>query len=309
MSLSQNDYQKHRIEAWNTRAAPTYRHLTVRKIAPSLGAEVSGIDLRHELMPEQVAEVWAAIADNLVLVFRDQRLDGESHKRFARHFGTLHRHKLAADRTQTERSSDPEILAWKTGSQSRFTAGEAWHSDVSCDKEPIWGSFLRVTRNPEIGGGDTAFANMYLAYETLSDPIKAFLQTLTAVHDGAHAWTRGYGAQPQPGQQFPATEHPLIARHPHTGRPFLYVNSGFTSHIPQLARAESDALLQLLFRHIEQNLLFQVRVSWRDDTLVFWDNWATQHHAVWDYYPFERWGERVSASIGLSPQAATGETA
>lgn len=304
MSLSQNENQKHAIEAWNRRARPEYRHIRVSPLSPALGAEVSGLDLGGELSPEQVAEVKAAIADNLVLIFRDQKIDGEAHKRFARHFGTLHQHKLARDNSQTERSRDPEILAWKTGGQSRFTAGEAWHSDVSCDAEPIWGSFLRVTRNPETGGGDTAFANMYLAYDTLSDALKGFLRTLTAVHDGAHAWTRGYGAQPTPGQTFPRSEHPLVARHPHTGRPFLFVNAGFTSHIPQLSATESDALLQYLFRHIEQSLFFQVRVRWSDDALLFWDNWATQHHAVWDYFPFERWGERVSSVIGLSPQAA-----
>lgn len=303
MSLSQDQNHKRAIEQWNTRQRPQYRHIVVTSQTPSLGAEVSGIDLREDLSPEQVAELKTAIADNLVLVFRDQKLNGEQHKRFAAHFGTLHRHKLADDSSQTERSGDPEILAWKTGSQSRFTAGEAWHADVSCDASPIWGSFLRVTKTPEIGGGDTAFANMNLAYETLSDSLKNYLQGLTAIHDGAHAWTRGYGAQPKPGQQFPVTEHPVVARHPLTGRPFLFVNAGFTARIAQLSATESEALLQFLFRHIEQSLIIQTRIHWAQDSLVFWDNWATQHHAVWDYYPYERWGERVSATLGLSPQS------
>ncbi len=304
MSLGQNEDEKHGIERWNTRPRPQYQHIRVTPLSPALGAEVDGLDLGRALDAAQIAELRTAIADNLVLVFRDQAIDSAAHKQFARCFGPLHRHKLASDQSQTERSQDPEVLAWKTGPQSRFTAGEAWHSDVSCDAQPIWGSFLRVTRNPAQGGGDTAFANMHLAYETLSEPLKGFLRTLTAVHDGAHAWTRGYGAQPQPGQSFPKTEHPLVARHPHTGRPFLYVNSGFTARIPQLSTGESDALLQYLFRHIEQSLFLQVRVHWRDNTLVFWDNWATQHHAVWDYFPGERWGERVSSVIEQSPQPA-----
>ncbi len=89
-----------------------------------------------------------------------------------------------------------------------------------------------------------------------------------------------------------------------SGRKFLFVNAAFTSHIVQLTRAESEALLQFLYRHVEKHLAFQTRVRWTPNTLIFWDNWATQHHAVWDYYPFERWGQRVSAFIGHGPQKA-----
>lgn len=302
MSFYQDYNDKLAFEQWNSRPRPFYRHIEVTPISPALGAEVSGIDLRQDVTPEQLAEIRAAIADNLVLVFRNQEIDGEQHKRFARHFGTLHRHLLGADKAWNAAERDPEVLAWRTGKSSRFTAGDAWHNDVSCDAEPIWGSFLRVTRLPEIGGGDTAFANLHLAYESLSDPIKALLDGLTAVHDGQEGWSNGYGSKPEAGQEFPATEHPVVARHPVTGRKLLFVNAAFTSHIVQLTRAESDALLQLLFRHVEKHLSFQTRIHWQPNTLLFWDNWATQHHAVWDYYPFERWGERVSAFIGHGPQ-------
>lgn len=302
MSFYRDYNDKLAFEQWNTRQRPEYRHIKVTPISPALGAEVSGIDLRQDVTTEQLAEIRAAIADNLVLVFRDQDIDAGQHKRFVRHFGTLHRHVLGADKAWNGKQHDPEVLAWRTGKDSRYTAGDAWHNDVSCDAEPIWGSFLRVTRLPEIGGGDTAFANLYLAYESLSDPIKQLLDGLTAVHDGAEGWSKGYGAEPAPGESFPATEHPVVARHPLTGRKFLFVNAGFTSHIVQLTRAESDALLQLLFRHIEKHLSFQTRIHWQPNTLLFWDNWVTQHHAIWDYYPYERWGERVSAFIGHGPQ-------
>jgi len=302
MSFYQDYNDKLAFEQWNSRPRPFYRHIEVTPLSPALGAEVSGIDLRQEITPEQLAEVRQAIADNLVLVFRDQDITPEDHKRFARHFGTLHRHLLGADKAWNAAERDPEVLAWRTGKSSRFTAGDAWHNDVSCDAEPIWGSFLRVTRLPEIGGGDTAFANLHLAYESLSDPIKALLDGLTAIHDGQEGWSNGYGSKPEAGQAFPATEHPVVARHPVTGRKFLFVNAAFTSHIVQLTRAESDALLQLLFRHVEKHLSFQTRIHWQPNTLLFWDNWATQHHAVWDYYPYERWGERVSAFIGHGPQ-------
>jgi len=302
MSFYQDYNDKLAIEQWNTRERPAYRTIKVTPISPALGAEIAGIDLRQETTPEQLAEIKQASADNLVLVFRNQEIGAEDHKRFARQFGSLHRHVLASNNTLSARSKDPEILAWKTGRSSRYTAGDAWHSDVSCDPEPIWGSFLRVTRLPESGGGNTAFANLYLAYESLSDPIKQLLDGLTAIHDGTQAWQQGYGAEPEAGETFPASEHPVVSRHPLSGRKFLFVNAAFTSHIVQLTRAESDALLQLLFRHIEKHLSFQTQIQWTPNTLVFWDNWATQHHAIWDYYPFERWGERVSAFIGHGPQ-------
>lgn len=302
MSFYRDFHDKTAIADWNTRQRPSYDTITVTPLSPALGAEVSGIDLSQDLSEAQLADIRTAIADNLVLVFRDQDISAEDHKRFARRFGTLHRHVLGGAQQLSSVAHDPELLAWRTGPTSRFTAGDAWHADVSCDAEPIWGSFLRVTKQPEIGG-DTAFANMYLAYESLSAPLKALLDNLTAIHDGGKAWTAGYGAPPQAGQSFPATEHPVVARHPLTGRKYLYVNEAFTSHIVQLTRAESDAILALLFRHIERNLAFQTRIHWAPNSLVFWDNWVTQHHAIWDYYPAERWGERASAFIGSAPSA------
>jgi alpha-ketoglutarate-dependent taurine dioxygenase len=209
-----------------------------------------------------------------VLVFRDQKISLDAHKRFARHFGRLHRHELAQSNIIAGRRADPELLSWKTGPESRFTAGDAWHSDVTCDEEPIAASFLHVTKSPAFGAGDTAFANNYLAYESLSEPLRKFVDGLTAVHDGAKGWAQDFGVHPAEGRNFPASEHPVAPTHPETGRKFLFVNEAFASHIVQLARTESDALLGLLFRHIERNLSFQVRVHWAADTLVAWDNWA-----------------------------------
>ena len=303
MSLYKDSNDKTVLAAWNTATYAPYETIKLTPIAPTLGAEVQGVDLSRDLPPEQLAEIRRAIAEKLVLVFRDQHIDAEDQKRFARNFGRLHQHLLASSKLIAGASADPEILAWKTGKDSRFTAGDGWHHDVSCDEEPIWASFLYVTRTPERSGGDTVYANGYLAYESLSEPLKKLLVGLTAVHDGSKAWTAGYGARPQPGRNFPQAEHPVVAVHPATGRRFLYVNASFTSHIMQLTRWESDALLDLLFRHVERNLAFQARVRWTPNTLVFWDNWATQHHAVWDYYPYERWAARVSAING-APRAA-----
>lgn len=299
MSFYRDYNDKLSLENWNARRRSSYETIRVTPLSPALGAEVDGVDLRTALHPQQVAEIQRARAENLVLVFRNQPVTTEQHKRFGQLFGRLHCHVSAGKRAP---GGDPEVLAWKTTQASRFTAGEAWHSDVSCDPEPITTSILHLTRLPEIGGGDTAFANMYLAYESLSDSFKQFIEGLTAVHSGEEGWTNGYGDEPAPGASFTATEHPVVARHPVTGRKFLFVNRAFTSHIPQLTRAESQAVLEVLYRHVETNLGFQTRIHWTPDTLVLWDNWATQHQAIWDYYPYERWGERISAVSGERPQ-------
>ena len=142
-------------------------------------------------------------------------------------------------------------------------------------------------------GGDTLFADMYLAYELLSEPMREFLDGLTAIHDGAIPYVGSYKSTPPEGG-YPRNEHPVVTRHPGTGRKVLYVNRGFTSHIVGLSRAESTALLDMLYRHIDSTPRLWCRVDWRPNTLTFWDNRCTQHHAVWDYYPHTRYGERVS---------------
>lgn len=304
MSFYQDFQDKQAIEAWHARTTRSYRAFDLRPLAPTIGAEVRGIDLSQALSDEQFADIRAALGDHLVLAFRGQKITSEQQKAFGRRFGTLHRHVLAKSRVVAGGTDDPEILAWRTDANSRYTAGDAWHHDVSCDPNPIFASILHVTRLPPSGGGDTAFANMVLAYESLSPAYKAFLDGLTAVHDGALAWTAGYGARPEGDKAFPASEHPVVALHPVTGRRFLFVNGAFTSHIVQLKRDESDAVLQQLNRHVERNLAFQVRVHWEPGTVLLWDNWATQHHAVWDYFPEPRWGERVSARLADGPRPA-----
>ena len=303
MSFYQDFKDKQAIQAWQAPSRAPYQTFDLKRLAPTLGAEIHGVDLSQEIPAVQFAEIQRAMREHLVLAFRAQHINAEQHKQFARRFGSLHRHLLAKSRAIAGGTDDPEILAWRTGPESRFTAGDAWHHDVSCDATPIWGSFLHVTHLPQGGGGDTAFANMVLAYESLSEPYQRLLDGLSAVHDGARAWTAGYGSQPEPGKTFPASEHPVVARHPHSGAKFLFVNEAFTSHIVQLTRSESTAVLEHLYRHIERQLAFQVRVHWEPGTLLFWDNWATQHPAVWDYFPQERWGERVSVLLPHGPQA------
>ncbi|MBL8554556.1 MAG: TauD/TfdA family dioxygenase [Phenylobacterium sp.] len=284
------------IEAIVKAEREPYETIRVNPLTPVIGAEIEGVDLAGDLSNRQFAEVRRAFLEHHILVFRDQRLSPEDHKRFGRRFGRLHVHPL-----QAMREGDNERLEVKASKDSKFVAGEGWHADVTCDVEPPMGSMLYLQTTPEIGvGGDTLFANMHLAYEMLSAPMRAFLETLTAVHDGAIPWVQGYGYRPN--QTFQVNEHPVVVRHPETGRKLLYVNRGFTSHIPQLARFESAALLEMLYRHIETQPALACRVRWTPDTLVFWDNRCTQHHAVWDYYPLDRAGHRVSI-VGERPVA------
>ncbi|HXQ46042.1 MAG TPA: TauD/TfdA family dioxygenase [Caulobacteraceae bacterium] len=279
----------------NARREP-YETIHVRPLTPVIGAEIEGVDLAAELSNQQFSEVHRALLEHHVIVFRDQQLGAEDHKRFARRFGRLHVHPL-----QAQRGGDVERLVVKASKSSKYVAGESWHSDVTCDAEPPMGSLLYLHQTPEIGmGGDTLFANMHLALEMLSAPMRAFLETLTAVHDGAIPWVQGYGYRPN--EDFQKNEHPVVVRHPETGRQLLYVNRGFTSHIPQLARFESAALLEMLYRHIETQPALTCRVRWTPNTLVFWDNRCTQHQAIWDYYPLDRSGHRVSI-IGERPAA------
>jgi taurine dioxygenase len=278
-----------------------YSHLKLEPLTPHIGAEVHGVDLSRPLEPELLAELKRAFAEWMVLVFRGQRLTRDHHKAFGRAFGRLHVHPLHhADSSRGY--DDPEILLVKTTATSKYTAGEAWHTDVSCDEIPPLGSMLYVTEVPPVGGGDTLFADMCLAYEMLSPAMQRFLAGLSAVHDGALPYVGAYGSKPPEGG-YPRNTHPVVTTHPETGRKVLFVNSGFTSHIPELTRSESRALLDYLFKHIAETPKLTCRVRWEPGTLTFWDNRCTQHHAVWDYYPHSRYGERVSIVGEQRPSA------
>jgi len=286
-----------------------FKTIAVDPLTPVIGAEIGGVDLSKPLSAAQEAEIRTAQAAYHVLVFRDQLLSNDDHKRFARMFGTLHVHpyhvknsapdhaKAAANDKAPFPPGDPEILVVEADQNSRFVAGEGWHTDVTCDAEPPMGSMLYITKTPESGGGDTMYASTVRAYEALSPTMKEFVGKLTAVHDGAKPYTGGYGTAAPPGG-WPKTTHPVVITVPWNGKKSLYVNRGFTTRINGLDREESDAVLEMLWRHIETHVEFQCRVRWKPNTLVFWDNWCTQHHAVWDYYPHSRYGQRVSIVNG-----------
>ena len=276
-------------------AVEGYQSIEVSSLTPHIGAEVSGVDLRQPLSNEQFGEIYRAWLDWQVLVFRNQDIDRDQHKAFGRKFGTLHVHPM-----QHSYGGDPEILKVKTTKDSAYTAGNAWHTDVTCDPIPPMASALLIKEPPVTGGGDTLFANMYLAYDLLSDVMKELLDGLVAVHDGAIPYLGNYRVAPPTDTEYPRNEHPVVVTHPETGKKVLYVNSGFTSHIKGMRNWESKALLDALLTHVATTARLTCRVEWQPNTLTLWDNRCTQHHAVWDYWPESRYGERVSI-LGTEP--------
>jgi len=266
----------------------SYQSIEVRRLTPSIGAEIFGVDLGGAIGNQQFDEIHDALLRHLVIFFRDQKMTPEQHKDFGRRFGKLHIHPAST----SVLAEHPEILVIKADENSKRVAGEVWHSDVSCDPEPPMGSILHMHQPPANGGGDTMFANMYVAYEKLSDPMKEFLAGLTAVHDGEHVYRGRYGMN-DAGKTFPRAEHPVIRTHPETWRAALYVNRGFTTRIKELNRNESDALLAMLFDHAETPE-FQCRFKWQEGSVAFWDNRAVIHHAMWDYHPLSRLAHRVT---------------
>lgn len=274
---------KHRYDE-----AVTYDTIEVDRLTPIIGAEIAGVDLSQPLSARQQGEVQRALAEHLVIFFRDQELTPEQHLAFGRAFGALHLHPAAP-----HAPNHPELMIIHADESSPRANGEGWHTDVSCDPEPPMGSILYITTCPP-HGGDTLFASMYAAYEALSDRMKAYLDGMSAVHDGEEAYRgtyRNLGVADK--KAYPRAEHPVVRTHPVTGRKALYVNRGFTTYLLGVPRDESTAVLNYLFDHAE-NPLFQVRFRWQEKSVAFWDNRCVQHRAMWDYWPHTRSGFRVT---------------
>jgi taurine dioxygenase len=281
-----------------SKQGPRYRHIAdetvpyetigVEKLTPIIGAEISGVDLAGALSNRTMDEIHRALAENLVIFFRDQRITPQQHLAFGRQFGELHIHPAAP-----HEGDDPALMRIYADKDSPRANGEGWHSDVSCDVEPPMGSILHIRQCPP-RGGDTLFASMYAAYESLSERMKTYLDGLTALHDGESTY-RGlyanYGVADKPA--YPHAEHPVVRTHPVTGKKALYVNRGFTRHIIGIPGDESLAILNYLYQHAE-NPLFQCRFRWTENAVAFWDNRSTQHRAMWDYWPHTRAGTRVT---------------
>ena len=262
-----------------------YRRITVTRATPNTGALISGVQIA-DIDDETFGEIRRALNEHCVVFFRDQELTVEQHIAFGRRFGDLDVHPAAANAT-----GHAEILVITADENSDRANGEAWHSDVSCQPEPPAQSILHMHEVPPTGG-DTLFANMFAAYEALSDPMKRYLDGMVAVHDGEHIYRGLYtGVADKPA--YPRAKHPIVRTHPESGRKGLFVNRSFTTHIVGVPRDESDAVLGYLYDHIEHPN-FQVRFQWEPNSLAMWDNRSAQHRAIWDYWPHRRYGHRVT---------------
>jgi taurine dioxygenase len=269
----------------------TYKILDVKPMTRLIGAEIFGVDITAELDEPVKVELRRAIADYQVIFFRDQDISIEDLERFGRVFGKLALHSGVAGLPD-----HPEVVRIHADANSARIAGDNWHSDLSCNAEPPMGSILHLHTLPDIGG-DTLFSSMYEAYDALSPAMRAFLDPLTAVHDGEHVY-RPFSKDPT--KVYPCSTHPIVRTHPVTGRKCLFVNQSYTTKIPELEKDESKAVLDFLYEHVK-NPNFQVRFRWKQHSIAFWDNRCAQHLAVWDYFPDTRSGYRVTIA-GEKPE-------
>ncbi|HEY5647381.1 MAG TPA: TauD/TfdA family dioxygenase [Pseudomonadales bacterium] len=263
--------------------------MQITQLSPAIGAEVTGVDLADP-RPGDVEAVRQALTEHQVLFFRDQRLLApEAQIAFAGAFGPLHTHPAAP-----QMAEHPEIFVIHAHRGSRVANGNGWHSDVSCDEEPPMATLLQLHVLPS-SGGDTLFSSMYAAYESLSDRLREFIATLSATHASEHVYRGRYADRgvDDSSRVYPSAVHPVVRTHPWSGRQALYVNPSFTTRINELTPDESRALLEYLYAH-QQRPEFQVRFRWTPNAVAFWDNRCTQHFALWDYWPEERKGHRVT---------------
>lgn len=277
--------------------APDYAGLTVTPVSTVLGAEISGLDLRQPLAAEIVAAIRAALLRHKVVFFRDQDISHEDHVRFGRYFGELEGHPVTS-----YVPGFPEILHIEAADGMKLReeivplvrVANKWHTDVTFRAAPSMGGVLRARHLPPLGG-DTLFADTAAIYRDLPQALKDKLATLTAEHDILQSY--GYRVDQAKRDElraaYPLMVHPVIRTHPETGDKHLFVNKVFTTRILGLPEDEAKTLLADLLDRVKTPE-YQVRFRWTPNAIVFWDNRATQHYAILDYWPQERIVERVT---------------
>jgi taurine dioxygenase len=266
--------------------------LTITPMAGALGAEIAGVDLTRPLAPETVAQLRQALLDHLVIVLRDQPLSPENFMAFAEAFGEPMAYPLLEGI-----EGFPFITEIVKREDEQVNFGGIWHSDTTYLPEPPMGSMLHAQQVPPFGG-DTLFANQYLAYESLSPAFRAMIDPLVAVNTSAKAdvsKTREDMVRNAGGAQAHdyASAHPAVRTHPETGRRALYVNVAHTSHFVGMSEEESAPILAYLFQH-QVRPEFTCRLRWQRHTLAFWDNRAAQHNPINDYHGQRRVMRRIT---------------
>ena len=259
----------------------------------AVGAVVANIDLNN-VNDSQFQTLQSAFAEHGVLFFRDQNLSPEAHLGFAQRWGEINVNRFFA-----HVDGHPEIAEVAKEPDQEFNIGGSWHTDHSYDQIPALGSMLLAHDVPTVGG-DTLFANCSKAYDSLSDGIKATLSSLRAVHSSSHVfgnvarYSEALNGRLVNGED--ATQdavHPVIVKHPLSGRPTLYVNAAFTLRFEGWTDQESQPLLDYLYAHIGRPE-YSYRFQWGNGSMAFWDNRATWHWAINDYHGRRRLMHRVT---------------
>jgi taurine dioxygenase len=263
--------------------------MQIRRISTACGAEVMGLDVTQPLNAAQVQQLHKALGENGILLFRNVHVTPDQHVAFSRQFGELEAHVLG----DFALPGKPEIFVVSNVKEEgklkgAVYAGQYWHSDLSYMQKPSMGSLLLCHEMPEIGG-DTMFANMYLAWDTLSETMREFIGKQSAIHDYSHAYDTYFAhlkerppLTSEARAKTPPVEHPMVRVHPVTGRKALYVNPGFTKGIVGMPKEESQPILEMLFRHSTRPE-FVYRHKWQVNDLIFWDNRCVMHYALADY--------------------------
>ena len=270
-----------------------YKRISVSPMAGALGAELGNVDLAQQHDPEQLDEVRGALHEFGVIVLRDQDITSDQYLAFARHFGDILPYPLVQGLPD-----HPDIVPVLKKEDERVNFGGIWHSDTTYLERPPMGSMLLAKKLPP-QGGDTIWSNMMMAYETLSDGMKATLDGLIAINSskkGSAAATRAdrrKDASKNDSGLATTAEHPVIRTHPATGKKSLYVNFGHTTHFKGMTEAESKPILEYLFKH-QIRPEFTCQLRWEIGMLAFWDNRITQHLPINDYHGYRRLLHRIT---------------
>ena len=265
----------------------------IRPLTGAIGAEISGVDISKALTAQTVDEIRQALLAHLVIFLRDQDITPAQQLAFVSRFGEPDIYPFVKGLDDY-----PQITPVLKRPEETINFGGIWHSDTVYQAEPPMATVLYAKELPPIGG-DTLFASQYQAYESLSAPLRAFLEGLTAVNSaakGSSAQTRedrvvdgGTGLAAEVMQ----AEHPVVRTHPETGRKALYVNTGHTVRFTGMTEAESTPILEYLFQH-QIKPEFCCRFVWRPGSLAFWDNRCAQHYPVNDYHGHTRLLHRIT---------------
>ena len=285
----------------------SFSTIDVNPLSPALGAVIGGIDIARGISTEQFDELRQAYVDFGVVFLRDQDITPEQHIGFAERWG-----KININRFFQPVETHPLIAEVRKEADQKKNIGATWHTDHSYDQVPAMGSILYAREVPSVGG-DTLFASMYAAYDTLSDGLKQMLATMNAEHSSRHAFgdvayeeidMEDLGGRL--GNTAAATQdalHPVVIRHPLSGRPALYVNGDFTVKFEGWSLEESQPLLDYLYAHASRNE-FTCRFAWRKGSMAIWDNRATHHNALNDYQGERRLMHRITID-GVELEPAT----